>query len=243
MEHAVVRTEGLSYSYPDGSGVHDITLRLSAGSVYGFIGRNGAGKTTTIKLLLGLLRPQKGEVYLNERAMSRQPIELRQKVGYVAQHQHFYPWMQIDRLGEFVGRFYPTWDSAEFVRLVGIFDVPTKKKAGSLSGGTATRLALCLALAHRPSVLILDEPTAGLDPLARRELMTLLREQTRQLGSAVLLSSHIIEDIDDAADCIGVIDRGRLLLEDSMSSVRTKMQGNDLTSYLASVVSDTGQRA
>ena len=143
--------------------------RVSQGEVYGLLGRNGAGKTTMLRILMGIVRPDAGTIELLGKRTKRVTVSLKQRIGYVSQEPMFYSWMTAEHLGRFVGSFYPTWDKQEFSRLLDALDVPKDRRAADLSGGTRSKLGLALARAPRPELLLLDEPTAGLDPVARRE--------------------------------------------------------------------------
>ena len=146
----------------------DLSLNVPSGRVYGFLGRNGSGKTTTIRCLLGILRASAGEITYDGTTVRQTTTAMKRGIGYVSQQQHFYDWMTCERIGTFVGAFYPTWDHNEYHRLLDALKVERTQRVGTLSGGTKMKLAMALALAHGPKLLILDEPTAGVDPYSRR---------------------------------------------------------------------------
>jgi len=210
---AVLRTRGLTRSFGKVRAVDNIDLDVPQGAISGFLGRNGAGKTTTLRMLMGVLRPDRGEIELLGRTSVRIRPAQKRLIGYVSQEQFFYPWMTAERLGSFVGSFYPTWDPAEFRRLLGVLDVPPKRKAIDLSGGTRTKLALALALSHRPALLLLDEPTSGLDPVARREFLEILVQEGKRLGQTTLFSTHLVDEVQLVAQRVGILDQGRLLYQ------------------------------
>ena len=220
----VLRTVGLRKAFGRTMALDGLNLEVREGEIYGFLGRNGAGKTTTIRALMGILQPDAGEVVLLGRAMARVDTETKRHIGYVSQEPHFYPWMTGAQLGRFVGGFYPTWDHAEFRRLMGALQLPLDRKFSHLSGGMQMKLALALALAHRPALLILDEPTAGLDPVARREFLDILAGQARQRGRTTLFSSHLIEEVDRVADRIGIIEAGRMRYEGSLAELKATVR-------------------
>jgi ABC-2 type transport system ATP-binding protein len=205
----VLRTFGLTKRYGKSTVVDSLDLELGAGQVYGFLGRNGAGKTTTIRMLMGIIRADGGDIeYFGQRRRAPDPA-LKRRIGYVSQTQHFYSWMTPDRLGRFVGGFYPAWDRAEYRRLLEVLAVPQDRRVAALSHGMRVKLALALALAHRPHLLILDEPTAGLDPAARREFLELVTA-ARAEDRSIFFSSHLVDEVERVADRIGIIDSGRL---------------------------------
>lgn len=190
--------------------LRDLNLRVPRGAVYGLLGRNGAGKTTALRLLLGILAPDSGTLTIDGQTVARGTARLRQRIGYVSQEQHFYPWMRVRRLGRFVGGFYPTWDRVLFRELLDQLAIDPRQRAGELSGGTRMKLAMALALAHRPRVLVLDEPTAGVDPVTRREILDLLRRLVDQEQRTVLFSTHHVEEVEELSDHVGILREGNL---------------------------------
>jgi ABC-2 type transport system ATP-binding protein len=215
---------GLEKRYGAVAALGGVDLTVNAGDVYGFLGRNGAGKSTTIRVLMGITRPSGGVVRMfgDERTGDR--VRLRQRIGYVAQEQNFYPWMSADDLGRFVGGLFPTWEAAAYARLLRALDVPPARKVRELSGGTRVKLALALALAHRPELLLLDEPTAGLDPVARREFLDILRDQSARDGTTTLFSTHLIDEIELAAGRVGILDGGRTRFEGTLAELSRRVR-------------------
>ena len=142
----------------------------------------------------------------------------------MSQDQAFYPWMTAQQLGRFVASFYPTWDDAEFARLLETLDVPPDRRSGELSGGTRTKLGLALALAPRPALLLLDEPTTGLDPVARREFNDLLGAMVAERGTTAFFSSHLVDEVEDVATRVGIIQAGRMCIEGSVAELRARVR-------------------
>jgi ABC-2 type transport system ATP-binding protein len=201
-----------------------VTLSVRAGEVYGFLGRNGAGKTTTLRVLMGIVRPDAGEITLLGQRVKKVSIELKRRIGYVSQEQVFYPWMTATDLGRFVAAFYPSWDAAEYTRLLKLLDVPEKRRSVELSGGTRTKLGLALALAPRPPLLLLDEPTSGLDPVARTEFNELVQQVVRERGITAFMSSHLVDEVQDIADRVGIIQAGRMSFEGEVPLLRARVK-------------------
>ena len=210
MPEAVLTTRGIRFAYGRRSVLSHVDLTVERGQVYGFLGRNGAGKTTTIQILLGILTPQSGAIDFAGRTVRRTTPAMKQRIGYVSQHQHFYSWMTGRRLGRFVAGFYPRWDQPGFERWLEALHVDGRQRVGTLSGGTRMKLAMALALATRPDILILDEPTAGVDPIARAEILNLMRRSVDEEGQTVLFSTHNIHEVEEIADVVGVLHDGRL---------------------------------
>jgi len=184
-----------------------LNLSVSRGEVYGFLGKNGAGKSTAIRIMLGITKADRGEVFLFGQH-DRDSVKTRQRIGYVAQEQNFYRWMTPSSIARFVRGFYPGWSQEHYVKLCRRFELPVDRAIGGFSGGMKARLALSLALASGPELLILDEPTAGMDPVARREFLDLVREQAIGSGATVLFSTHLIDDIEAVANRICIVDHG-----------------------------------
>ncbi len=220
----IVEVASLAKKYGKVEVLRGLDLLVSKGQVYAYLGRNGAGKTTTLRILVGITRPDSGTVRLFGRSIEGHHIELRQKVGYVAQEQNFYGWMTPHSLGRFVGGFYPTWDEPRYQQLLTLADLPQERKIRTFSGGMKARLALSVALAHRPPLLILDEPTAGLDPVARREFPGLVREQAEQQGHTTLFSSHLVDEVERVAGQVGIIESGRMVFEGPLNELSSQVR-------------------
>jgi ABC-2 type transport system ATP-binding protein len=216
----VLEVRGLRRHFGRVPAVDGIDLSVHEGEIYGFLGINGAGKTTAIRLLMGIIAAEAGTISLLGETTRRTSVAQKRRIGYVSQEQNFYPWMKCQALGKFVGSFYPTWDAAEFSRLLKVLEVPVDRRVSELSGGMRAKLALALALAPRPALLILDEPTAGLDPVARREFMQLIVAQARQHRRTTLFSSHLIDEVERCADRVGIIHQGRMRFEGSLGELR-----------------------
>jgi ABC-2 type transport system ATP-binding protein len=219
-----VELESVTHRYGKVQALDGLSLTVRQGEMFGFLGRNGAGKTTTLKLLMGLLRPDTGNIAVLGRSVKRMPATLKQRIGYVCQEPNFYPWMTADELGAFVGSFYPTWDAPEFQRLLRMLDVPRDRRASEMSGGTRTKLGLALALAPRPALLLLDEPTAGLDPVARREFNDQLQALQREQGTTVMFSSHLVGEVEQLAQRVGIVQNGTCRFEGEVGALRARVR-------------------
>lgn len=216
--------EDVVYRFGSVKALDGLSLAVRQGEVYGFLGRNGAGKTTTLRLLMGILRPHGGSIELLGSRVRRVPVSLKRRIGHVSQEPTFYPWMNAQQLGGFVGSFYPTWDAAEYLRLLRMLDAPADRRAAELSGGTRSKLGLALALAPRPELLLLDEPTAGLDPVARAEFNDQLMILQRERGTTVFFSSHLVGEVEKLADRVGIVQAGRARFEGSVAHLRESVR-------------------
>lgn len=204
--------------------VDGLDLAVQEGEIYGFLGVNGAGKTTTIRMLMGIVAPDSGTIRLLGEETRRTTLKQKQQIGYVSQEQAFYPWMTAEMLGKFVGALYPTWDMQEYRRLLKVLEVPSNRKVSGLSGGMKVKLALALAIAPRPSLLILDEPTAGLDPVARREFLEIITHQAREYGRTTFFSTHLLDEVERAADRVGIIHQGKMRFEGKLTHLRDRVR-------------------
>ena len=200
-----------------------LDIEVFPGEVFGFLGRNGAGKSTAIRLLMGITQCDSGQINVFGQPLKDNLIGIRRKIGYVAQEQNMYPWMTPRVLSKFVRSFYPAWDEKRYQQLVNDFELPAKRRIGTFSGGMKAKLALTLALATRPELLILDEPTAGMDPVARREFLDLVREQTVKDGTTTFFSTHLIDEIEAIADRIGIVESGRTIYDGALDPLRNSI--------------------
>jgi ABC-2 type transport system ATP-binding protein len=200
---------GVCKRYP-GFALADVSLELPRGYVLGLVGPNGAGKTTTLKLVLGLLRRDAGEVQVLGLDPERDGAAARARVGFVHDEPFFYPQLTLAQNRSLVARFYAAWDEAKFARLAAAFSLHLDQRVGALSRGTRTRFALAMALSHSAELLVLDEPTTGLDPVFRRELLDVLRSELQDERVAIVFSTHITSDLERIADLVVVLQRGRV---------------------------------
>ncbi len=220
----MLRTEDLSKSFDDSVAVRELNLHVRAGEIYGFLGPNGAGKTTTIRLLLGLLRPTSGRVFLFDTPLTDDTIPLKRRIGVVAEEPLVSTRMTA---WEFV-RFFAGLNNVSQPegRMEDLFKTLNLWPARhalvlAYSRGMRQKLSLIRAMVHEPDLLILDEPVSGLDPYGILEVRQVI-EQHRDLGGAVLISSHILSEIERSADRIGILHKGRLLVEDTIDGIRAR---------------------
>jgi ABC-2 type transport system ATP-binding protein len=211
MNETAISITDLHFAYGRHKVLDGVTLDVPEGSVFGFLGRNGAGKTTTIQILLGLLSPQSGRCRVGGHDPQTDAVAVRRAVGYVAEDQQMYDWMRVEQILRWTSSFYPTWDRAYEQQLLRQFDLPPKAKIKTLSKGQNTRLALLLALAHRPRLVVLDDPTLGLDPIARKEFLRSVITLLQSEGTTVFFSSHLLYEIEPVADQIAILDGGRIV--------------------------------
>lgn len=220
MEYAL-RVDGLSRRFSDFT-LSDVSFGFERGTVMGFIGRNGAGKTTTIKLIMGLIRKDRGEIEVLGKNTGSSFSEIKEKIGFVYDSHGFYDNMTVKGIGKMTAPFYRSWNREEFDRLIKKFGLDPELKTGNLSGGQKTRLAIAVALSHDAELLIMDEPTSGLDPVFRSELIDLLYEVIQDERKSVFFSTHITTDLEKIADYITFIDNGRIVFSESKDELLDK---------------------
>ena len=196
-----------------------LDLTVPRGSIYAFIGPNGAGKTTTLDLLLQMGSIDAGRITVCGYDAQTQEVEVKRRLGYVSPDLSFMAWKRVDLALKFVQGFYPTWDEAYANRLLESFQLRRDARVAQLSFGERIKLSMTAALAHRPEILLLDEPTTGLDAVSKRQVFAELLAAVRDGERTVLISSHSLTDLERFADHVGMIRKGRLLLEGAMDEV------------------------
>ena len=224
IQATVLRATGLKRYFGKVKAVDGVDLEVKEGEIYGFLGVNGAGKTTTIRMLMGITGSTGGSIEILGERTRRTTIKQKQRIGYVSQEQFFYPWMSGRMLGRFVGGLYKTWDEKEFLRLLSVLEIPPDRKSANLSGGMRVKLALALALAPRPALLILDEPTAGLDPVARREFLEIIERQAKEHGRTTFFSSHLLNEVERVADTVGIIHQGKMRYQGGLDDLQDQVR-------------------
>jgi ABC-2 type transport system ATP-binding protein len=218
MSGNAVEIRGLEKAFPSFR-LGPLDLTVPSGAIYGFVGPNGSGKTTTIDLIFGMGAKDAGTITVLGLDHAREEVAMKRQVAYVSPDLQFQPWGRVHKVIAFVRGFYPTWDQDYCNRLLSSLSVDPNDRIMTLSFGTRIKLALVLALSWRPKVLILDEPTVGLDAISKQEVFAELLAAVRDGDRTVLISSHGLADVERFADHIGMIRAGRLLFEGATSDV------------------------
>jgi ABC-2 type transport system ATP-binding protein len=215
-----IETGGLTKYYGDFEAVRGLTMRVPKGTITGFLGQNGAGKSSTIRMLLGMSRPTRGvgHVLDFDIADEKQSIEMRKRVAYVGEDKRLYDYMTVGQMIEFTRAFYPGWRDDVEKRLLDEFRLPLDRLTRKLSKGMRTQTALLLAFARGADLLILDEPTEGLDPVMAEKVLELVVGAAAD-GATIFFSSHQISEVEQIAERILLIDRGQLLLDTSLDTI------------------------
>jgi len=226
MEHSTLKrahaieTEGLTKFYGTFEAVRGLTMRVPAGTITGFLGQNGAGKSSTIRMLLGMMKPTAGtgRVLDFDIAEERPSIEMRKRVAYVGEDKRLYDYMTVRQMIAFTKSFYPTWNDDVGKKLLDEFRLPLDRPTKKLSKGMRTQTALLLAFSRGAELLILDEPTEGLDPVMAEKLLELVVGAAAD-GATIFFSSHNVAEVEQIADRILLIDRGQLVLDTTLDLI------------------------
>jgi ABC-2 type transport system ATP-binding protein len=215
-----INVRNLSYRAGKEFAIRDLAMTVPTGSVYGFLGPNGSGKTTTLRLMLGMLPAEHGTISLLGHEVPTGVHKALAKIGYVPERLHLYPQLTVEETLRYHAAFYPDWDHTRAEQLRREFSLRAEQGVDRLSKGESGKLMMLIALAHNPDLLVLDEPTDGLDPVVRRDVLAALLEYVSSRGATVLISSHLIHEQERICDHVGVMDDGRLLAEMPMATFR-----------------------
>ena len=222
----IIETADLRKHYDDVDALRGLNLQVPAGSIHGFLGRNGAGKTTTIKVLLGMTRPTSGRASVFGLAadVEASSVEIRKRTGFVSDEKELYDYMTVEEIIRFTAAFFPRWRRDLEQKYVRKFELPLGRKVKALSRGMRTKLTLLLALSRGAELLILDEPTSGLDPAMAEEVLQALVAHVAGEDITIFFSSHQIAEVDQIADRVAIIDRGRTVVAGALDDLREKFR-------------------
>jgi ABC-2 type transport system ATP-binding protein len=216
----VVEVEGLSRTYGRKIALENVSLSVPRGVVFGLVGENGAGKTTLIKHLLGLLKAQSGKVRVFGLDPVREPVRVLSRMGYLSEDRDLPEWLRLREMLRYLRAFYPTWDDAYAEELRQQFDLDPSARLKTLSQGQRARAGLLAALAFRPELLVLDEPSTGLDPIVRKEILSAIIRTIAQEGRTVLFSSHLLDEVERVSDHVALIANARIVLRGSLETIK-----------------------
>src|SRR5438876_6601794 len=216
----VIDVTELTRRFDSNTALDSVSLSMPHGAVYGLGGANGAGKTTLIKHILGLLRAQSGSVRVFGLDPVADPVGVLSRIGYLSEENDLPGWMRVDELIRYSRAFYPEWDDAYAEELRRTFALDPAAKIKNLSKGQKARAGLLVALAYRPELLVLDEPSSGLDPIVRKDILGAVIRTIAGEGRTVLFSSHLLEEVEQVADHVTMIHHGRIALSAPLDEVR-----------------------
>ena len=224
MGQIVVDVNDLSRSFGPKAALDGVSFRATVGQIHGLVGANGAGKTTFIKHLLGLLRAQSGTVRVFGLDPVRDPVGVLSRIGYLSEERELPDWMRVDELMAYTRAYHPTWDASYARELLETFGLDPAKKVKELSKGMRAQAGLVAAVAHRPELLILDEPSSGLDVVVRRDILDAIVRTVADDGRTVLFSSHLLDEVERMSDHVTMLHGGRVTLEGELDDVRRRYQ-------------------
>src|SRR6266496_3907801 len=216
----VIVIQGLSRRFKSKLALDAVNLNVERGQVFGLVGANGAGKTTLIKHILGLLKAQSGTVRVFGMDPVADPVGVLSRIGYLSEENDLPDWMRLDELIRYTRAFYPKWDDDYAEELRRAFALDPAAKIKDLSRGQRARGGLLIALAHRPELLVLDEPSSGLDPIVRRDILGAVIRTIADEGRTVLFSSHLLDEVEEVADHVTMIDHGRIVLSAPLDAIK-----------------------
>jgi len=219
---AVVDIRGLSRRFGSKAALDEVSLFVPRGSIFGLVGENGAGKTTLIKHILGLLRAETGTVRVFGHDPVAEPVAVLGAIGYLSEQPDLPGWMRLEELLRYTQAFYPNWDSTYAEQLRQQFGLDLSQRLRTLSKGQRAKAGLLAARAHRPDLLLLDEPSSGLDPIVRRDILEAVIRTVAEEGRTVIFSSHLLEEIERVSDHIAMLHRGRIVMCGPLDEIKAQ---------------------
>ena len=236
MTDPVINISNLTRSFGTKTALNAVNLSLPRGAVYGLVGANGAGKTTLIKHILGLLRAESGSVRIFGLDPVAEPVSVLSRIGYLSEENDLPGWMRVDELIRYSRAFYKHWDDAYAEELRQSFSLDPSAKIKTLSKGQKSRAGLIVALAYRPELLVLDEPSSGLDPIVRRDILGAVMRTIAGEGRTVLFSSHLLDEVEQVADHVTMIRQGTIVMSGPLDEIKATHQGRALDEIFVSLV-------
>jgi ABC-2 type transport system ATP-binding protein len=218
----LVEVDAVSRRYGSTLALDNVSLKAEVGLVYGLVGANGAGKTTLIKHLLGLLRPHQGRVRVFGLDPVREPVRVLRRVGYLSEQRDLPEWMRLEELLRYTRAYHPAWDQGYAEQLIANFGLDRNKRFSELSQGMRAQAGLVVAVAHRPELLVLDEPSSGLDVVVRQDILDAIVRTVVEEGRTVIFSSHLLDEVERMCDHVTVLHEGRVAVQGPVDEVRAK---------------------
>ena len=215
----MIELKNVTKTFGSFTALDQLAMTVPKGSVYGLVGPNGAGKSTVIRHITGVYTPDSGSITMDGQKIYENP-ELKGKIGYIPDDVFYFPSASLEDMRRFYRGLYPQFDDKLFDKLYEIFNLPPKSPIRRFSKGMQKQAAFHLAICCRPEVLILDEPVDGLDPVMRRQVMSLILSDVAEHGTTVLISSHNLRELEDVCDHVGIMDHGKMLLERSLADMQ-----------------------
>ena len=236
MTDPVIKIENLTRRFGAKTALDGVSLSMPRGGVYGLVGANGAGKTTLIKHILGLVKAENGSVRIFGLDPVTEPVAVLSRIGYLSEENDLPGWMRVDELIRYSRAFYKNWDNAYAEELRQSFALDPAAKIKTLSKGQKSRAGLLIALAYRPELLVLDEPSSGLDPIVRRDILGAVMRTIADEGRTVLFSSHLLDEVEQVADHVTMIRQGTIVMSAPLADIKASHSGRSLDEIFVSLV-------
>lgn len=217
----IIETKNLTKYYGKIRGIENLSFSIEKGEIFGFLGPNGAGKTTTIRTLLGFLKPTRGEAFLFDKNVEKEIVKIKEKTGYIPGELALYGDLTARDLLKYFGNLRRNFDEKKLERLLKLFELPLNRKVKGYSRGMKQKLSIVQAFMHNPELIIMDEPTAGLDPLLQGKFYDFLREEKKE-GKTMFISSHILTEVEKISDRVGIIKDGHLIALENIDTLKSK---------------------
>jgi ABC-2 type transport system ATP-binding protein len=231
----VINIANLSRRFREKIALNSVSLSFPRGAVYGLVGANGAGKTTLIKHILGLLQAESGSVRIFGLDPVAEPVAVLSRIGYLSEENDLPGWMRVGELIRYSRAFYKNWDDAYAEELRQAFGLDPASKITTLSKGQKSRAGLLIALAYRPELLVLDEPSSGLDPIVRRDILGAVMRTIAGEGRTVLFSSHLLDEVEQVADHVTMIRQGTIVMSAPLADIKRSHSGQSLDEIFVSL--------
>jgi len=228
--NGILNIQNLSKSFGKKRVLEDLNLTLEKGKVYGLLGINGEGKTTLIRMIMGVIPPDKGEIFFKNKKINFRDDSYKKEIGFIAEESIFYSWMSIKELLDFNAAFYPTWNTKKVNAYLERFSLDKKTRIRHLSRGMKLKLGLIVTLASEPEFLILDDPTSGLDVPTRHDFLKEIIRELSEAGTTILFSTHIVHEIEGIIDNLGILKYGRLIIDEDFHELKNSVKRILLTS-------------
>jgi ABC-2 type transport system ATP-binding protein len=232
----VIEIGNLTRRFGGKTALNGVTLSFTRGGVYGLVGANGAGKTTLIRHILGLLRAESGSVRVFGLDPVAEPVSVLSRIGYLSEENDLPGWMRVNELLRYSRAFYANWDDGYAEELREAFQLDPSAKIRDLSKGQRSRAGLIVALAYRPDLLVLDEPSSGLDPIVRRDILGAVMRTIADEGRTVQFSSHLLDEVERVADHVTMIRQGTVVMSGALSDIKASNSGRTLDEIFVELV-------
>ncbi len=215
----MIEIERVSKQFREIEALHDVSLSVPQGSIYGLVGSNGAGKTTLLKLLAGIYRPDSGQLMIDSEPVYENNV-IKARIAFIPDNLYFFPNYTIQDMANFYALIYPNWNKERFLKLQEVFNLDVGRRIRTLSKGMQRQYALWIGLAMMPDIMILDEPIDGLDPVMRHKVKNLIIQDVAARSMTVIISSHNLRDLEDICDYIGILHQGKVLIQKDLDDLK-----------------------